>query len=324
MSGVTPEASIAGIGSPSIIANPSPGLDLYTNPIEVHYTPGGTIPDTTQCPLSIATGQQVLADPIVNSQGDTLGAMCLANPDTAGALVPDGVPDGFVSPVRIYRAMEVELSRNFSKGWQWRTNYRWAELSGNYEGAFRNDNGQSDPSISSLFDFTAGEFGLLGQQFANGWLNTDRRHILNNFLSYTFANTFLKGLTLGTGVRIEGGTPITGFKAHPVYQNAGEIPDGRRGGFGRTSTSGSADLHAAYTLNLGEKQRLTFGADLFNITNQRTLLRVDQNEDRSFGIPNVDFLKSVGRGGTGGSGPAVGGAAYQRPFYGRLMVKWQF
>jgi hypothetical protein len=327
MSGASPEASLAGVGSPAIIANPSPGLDLYVNPVEVLYP---DVTNASQRPAACNVPGALFADsangnPVLDTFGNDLGGVCITNGATAGALGSDGVPDGFVNPVRIYRAMEIELSRNFSKGWQWRTNYRWSELSGNYEGAFRNDNGQSDPSISSLFDFTAGQYGLLGQQFAIGWLNTDRRHILNNFLSYTFANTFLKGLTLGTGVRIEGGTPITGFKAHPIYQNAGEIPDGRRGGFGRTATNGTADLHASYTLNLGEKQRLTFGADMFNITNQRTLLRVDQNEDRSFGVPNVDFLKPVGRGGTvGAGGVAAGGAAYQRPFYARLMVRWQF
>jgi len=41
-------------------------------------------------------------------------------------------------------------------------------LFGNYEGSFRNDNGQSDPNISSLFDFTQGDFNLLGQQFTPG------------------------------------------------------------------------------------------------------------------------------------------------------------
>ena len=34
-----------------------------------------------------------------------------------------------------------------------RTPYRHARITGNYEGLFRNDNGQSDPNITSLFDF---------------------------------------------------------------------------------------------------------------------------------------------------------------------------
>ena len=37
--------------------------------------------------------------------------------------------------------------------------------------------GQTDPAISSLFDFTAGDFNLLGDQFVPRPLNTERRHI---------------------------------------------------------------------------------------------------------------------------------------------------
>ncbi len=89
----------------------------------------------------------------------------------------DGIPDGFADPVRIYKSMEFEVNKSFSKNWQLRANYRIAKLFGNYEGSFRNDNGQSDPNISSLFDFTQGDFNLLGQQFVPGVLNTDVRHL---------------------------------------------------------------------------------------------------------------------------------------------------
>src|SRR2546429_647089 len=110
---------------------------------------------------SSATGQPyagTVFNPYDTSQG--LADVCITNPDTAGNVASDGIPDGFVTPVRTYKAVEVEISKGFSKGWQMRTNYRWSTLAGNYEGAFRNDNGQSDPSISSLFDFTPGSLNL--------------------------------------------------------------------------------------------------------------------------------------------------------------------
>ena len=135
-------------------------------------------------------------------------------------------------------------------------NYRWSELLGNYEGAFRNDNGQSDPSISSLFDFTPGHLNLLGDQFAVGNLNTDRRHTFNNFVSYTFGRSFLRNLTLGAAARIQTGSPINDLRAHPVYQNAGEIPVGGRGALGRTSTYGQGDIHADYALKVTERANL--------------------------------------------------------------------
>src|SRR5205085_3041727 len=110
----------------------------------------------------------------------------------------DGIPDGFVDPVRIYKSMEFEVNKSFSKNWQMRANYRIAKLFGNYEGSFRNDNGQTDPNISSLFDFTRGDFNLLGQQFVPGVLNTDVRHTVFGAFSYTFGNKWMKGLTMGT------------------------------------------------------------------------------------------------------------------------------
>jgi len=196
---------------------------------------------------SSATGQPyagTVFNPYDTSQG--LADVCITNPDTAGNVAPDGIPDGFVTPVRTYKAVEVEISKSFNNGWQMRTNYRWSTLAGNYEGAFRNDNGQSDPSISSLFDFTPGSLNMLGNQFAVGFLNTDRRHIFNNFISYTFSRSFLRNLTLGTGVRIESGIPVNDLRAHPVYQNGGEIPVGGRGALGRTSTLGEGDIHTEY------------------------------------------------------------------------------
>jgi len=306
VAGISPEAFQCCLNQNYTIANPTSGTDRYINPVQVTYPTGGL-------PASCGVGGTA-----TDFNGDPVGDFCITNPDVAGSLGSDGIPDGFVNPVRIYKAVEVEVNKSFSKGWLMRTNYRWAQLSGNYEGAFRNDNGQSDPSISSLFDFVQGDFGLLGNQFGVGWLNTDTRHIVNSFLSYTFTAGRFQNLTLGAGVRVQGGTPINDLRAHPAYQNAGEIPVGGRGSLGRTSTTGEADIHAEYQLKLNENNSLHFGADLFNVTNQRTQLRVDQNEDRSFLVKNADFLQPTQ--GTGYN-PLLG---YQRPFYARFMVRWQF
>ncbi len=121
--------------------------------------------------------------------------------------IPDGIPDGFVDVSRVYQAVEFEVNKAMSKGWQMRANYRIAKLIGNYEGSFRNDNGQNDPNISSLFDFTRGDFNLLGQQFVPGVLNTDVRHLVNGFVSYTFSGNHAKGLTMGSSVHFQTGIP---------------------------------------------------------------------------------------------------------------------
>ena len=320
MGGISPEGAQAGEIQYYVIGNPSAKSDNFINEQEVT----SPIANMTAAQAAAFCPVGVLNGDVVDASGNTLGSACIKNgtingaPGSAGYPTKDGIADGFVNPQRIYKALEFEVSKGFSNGWQWRTNYRWAELLGNYEGAFRNDNGQSDPSISSLFDFTAGQFNLLGDQFAVGSLNTDRRHTFNTFLSYTFSSWFLKNLTAGTSVRIQTGDPINDLRAHPVYLNAGEIPIGGRGALGRTNTDGQADLHADYLVKLTEKQNLHFGADLFNITNQRTQLRIDQDQDRSYLIPNADYLKPVG---SGNIGVPLG---FQRPFYARLFAKWEF
>jgi hypothetical protein len=264
-------------------------------------------------------------NPVTNSAGND--SFCVSNAFDAtgttqigGITGSDGIADGFVNPVRIYKSMEFEVNKSFSKNWQLRANYRIAKLFGNYEGTFRNDNGQSDPNISSLFDFTQGDFNLLGAQFTPGVLNQDVRHLANGYVSYTFGNHYMKGLTMGTSVHFQTGIPINDLLAHPVYQNAGEIPSGGRGSLGRTQNWGQVDFHADYPIRLTERTKIRLGADLFNVTDNRTQLRVDQNEQRSFAVPNADFLKP-----TQGNAPAVSvNPAFQRPFYARFGVKFEF
>jgi hypothetical protein len=265
-------------------------------------------------------------DPVTDTFNNSLGAVCFetngVNGQAAGIDIPDGVVDGFPDAIRNYQAVEFEVNKSFSKNWLMRANYRVAKLFGNFEGAFRNDNGQSDPSISSLYDFTAGNFGLLGDQFRPGYLNTDRRHVVNGFFSYVFDKTALKGLTLGTGIRVESGIPLSDLKAHPVYLNSGEVPVGGRGALGRSPVDGTVDAHVEYARPLTEKFRLRLGGDFFNIANSTRQLIINQNEDVSFGVPNVDFKKPTNLVGPFSYQGRDSG--FQRPFYARFMVKFEF
>jgi hypothetical protein len=218
------------------------------------------------------------------------------NGQPAGDFVADGVPDGFPDPVHIYKALEIEVNKRFSDNWQLLSNVRFSSLRGNFEGHFRNDNGQTDPAISSLFDFTEGEFNLLGDQTGVGPLNTDRTTIFNIYGNYVFSKDkgiarSLAGLNLGVGFHGESGVPLSEFQAHPVYLNAGEIPVGGRGKLGRTDWYTRLDLHADYRWALSEKTRLVFISDLFNVFNTTRVRLPNQNSQLSGGIPDVDFLK---------------------------------
>jgi hypothetical protein len=312
---VSPEAALAGVGQVYFIGNISPTLDAAINLVPFSYSTGGAVP---------AGCAQTGGVPDFNFDSGTGKSVCFAQTgiDADGLEIntPDGKPDGFPKAVRNYKALELELNRRFSNGWQGFFNWRIAKLEGNFEGHLRNDNGQTDPAISSLFDFTTGDLNLLGDQFAVGPLNTDRRHIVNVFGSYSFGkergwNT-LNGLNLGLNMHFETGLPINKLDPHPVYLNTGEIPVGGRGSQGRTPTYARFDVHTDYSWGVTEKTKVKFIADFFNIFNSQKLRRPDENSALDFvagqNPPNPDFLKPR---------PLSG---FYLPFNLRLGVRFEF
>jgi len=325
---VSPEDFI--IGQNSRIGNPAPTTDIFGNEKEVLFAantapagfPAGcddtntlTNANGTSASVTDANGNVVTDQAICFLPTSTLPGR------TAGDVGPDGFADGFVGPIRIYKAFEVEANKSFSRGYMFRVNYRWASLYGNYEGAFRNDNGQSDPGISSLFDFTAGQFNLLGDQFTPGMLNTDRHHVVNGFFSYTFSKSYLKGLTMGTGIRIQQGTPLNILGNHPNYGNSGEVPLNGRGTHGRSPVTGQVDLKLQYQKQVTERFTLALGADMFNIADSRRITNIDQRNALDFspvgsnldGPPNKPLIA-----------PTSGFTRFQDPFYSRFSVKLTF
>jgi hypothetical protein len=274
-----------------ILGNPSANLDLFTNTLCVNPSEDPTQED-------------------INALG------CLVSGYRIGSGNPgaDGSPDGFPDAVRKYRAFELSLEKRFAKNWQLSTNYRLAKLEGNYEGLFRNDNQQTDPNITSLFDFPFSN--SLGDQFTPGVLPTDRRHIFNAHASYLFD----MGFNMGFGWRILSGYPLDQLGAHPAYLNQGEVPQGGRGSAGRSDVTNTFDIHGDYTWQASDRFRVKFVADLFNLFNTKSVVRVDRYTDTGFlsGVtppiqPNPDFLLPTAQPG-----------AYQRPFNARFAVRFEF
>ena len=111
--------------------------------------------------------------------------------------------------------MLLTVDKRLSNNWQLLSSYRYSRVSGNYEGFFRSDNGQTDPNLTSLFDFPDEDIWKFTYQ--NGVLPTNRTHILRFNGSYMF--NF--GSTLGIGWNILSGAPLNTYDAHPVYENSG-------------------------------------------------------------------------------------------------------
>jgi Carboxypeptidase regulatory-like domain len=308
MQGISPEGANFGLANQIyLIGNPSPSSDYFINEQEEPYTPiVASDGSWTGAPANCVADY----GPQYDSLGNLIGAACGQNPDTAGLTTPDGKPDGFATPVRRYQSFEVSLNKNFSRGFLIHANYRFAKLWGNYEGLFRNDNGQSDPGISSLFDFTQGVIGLLGAQFQPGYLNTDRRNVGNLYGSYTLPGGRFRKLTGGIGLRGQTGNPISRLASHPVYQNVGEIPIGGRGTAGTNPTNVQLDTHLDYPISFGERGTLKLAFDGFNVTNSQFTRSVNQNIDTGFQTGADPTFRTP--------------IDFQRAFYGRFSVRYEF
>ena len=316
---LSPEAANANIGQTFFIGNPSSHLDAATNLVQFAFPIGGTAPAGCTSGFETEVDDPVTGAPISNVCFGSTGI----DPVTGASVnIPDGVPDGFANPVRKYKAFELELNKRFADRWQLLSNFRIASLRGNYEGHLRNDNGQTDPGISSLFDFTQGDFNLLGDQFQVGYLNTDRRFVSNIYGSYSFGENrtgfnwrFWTGLNLGVGFHMESGIPISEYLPHPVYLNAGEIPVGGRGKLGRTPFYSQLDLHADVPFTINDRSRVSFIADFFNVTNNRRLRLPDQFRQLDLQANNPDFLQPSTINLTSG---------FHLPFSLRLGARFEF
>lgn len=218
--------------------------------------------------------------------GGESGSSC---PGTA--LACDGKPDGYPNAIRNYQAIEIEVNKSLSHNWSLISNWRISRLRGNFEGAFRNDNGQNDPGISSLFDFSDGVFGLIGAQLKPGALNADRLHIVNIYPTYVFDKTKLKGLVVTPGVKIQSGLPFTTLIAQEPYVNTGEVPINGRGDLGRGPVTGTVDLHLDYPWRISESKSMHFAVDMMNIANTKRNITIDQFADVTFGLLTPDYQK---------------------------------
>jgi hypothetical protein len=341
----SPEGSQVIPGFVGGIANPGPSTDVAVNEQEFTYTVAqfnaanptnpnvnhtykAPIPQCSQATYNATTKKWTgfndtffgVGGPFIDANGNPVGGACFANFSTADAGPGDGISDGFVKPIRRYNAVEFEVDKRFANHWLAQINYRWGNLWGNYEGAYRNDNNQSDPGISSLFDFTTGKLGLLGAQFAPGYLDSDRRNVGNLFVSYTVgADTpimsRMRGLQVGAGLRGQSGVPLSKFGDHPIYNNQGEIPIGGRGAAGRTPSNLQLDMHTQYAINLHDRYNIKLGMDMFNVTNsQFQLFRVQYAQTAAPGVgavpnKNLDYNRPT---------------AFQTPFYARAMVRFEF
>jgi outer membrane receptor protein involved in Fe transport len=226
-----------------------------------------------------------------NEPGTTEANAC------AGDIANGRIPRCFGRAQRFYRALEITATKRFTNHYQFITSYVFSSLTGNYEGLFRNDNGQSDPNITSLFDLQS----LLNNTY--GRLPNDRPHQFKFNGSY---ETKFK-LMISGNFYIQSGTPFNQLIPHPVYGN-NEGFAVQRGtaivpavtatmpgfpnkvesvGSSRTPTTMNLDLGFYYPIHFGEKKELRFTGDWFNVFNAQRAVTLDQTYSINSGVTGV-------------------------------------
>jgi len=256
----------------------------------------------------------------------------ITNPHANYPATLDGI-GAFEDPIHKYDAVELTASKRLSDNWSVSSSYRWSRLFGNFEGFYRNDNGQADPAISALFDFPTNDptytqigvprFGYKGDirylgALGAGPLPNDRPHQFKIFGTYNLP----LGLNVGSGIQLGSGAPLTKLAANPNYQNAGEIPEGPRGsgiqtvdGFKtRTPFETTINVHLDYTLKFGT-ERLVFLADVYNLGNIQRVRDYNNFSENGFQVPNPDY---------GAIGGPVTGFGYQTPQQVRIGARFEF
>ncbi len=193
-------------------------------------------------------------------------------------IITNPEPPLFPEPKRNYEAVTVKVERRLHNDWQVLAAYTYSHLRGNYEGYFRRDNGQSDPFITSAFDFPY----LLDPEVwqytsESGVLPNDRPHVFSAYGSYRLRN----GLDIGLGVKVQSGNPITKLGYNYIYRLESEILLERRGASGRTPTTSSVGLHIEYPIVLSANSShlgikvVEASLDVFNLFNEQKAIYVD-------------------------------------------------
>jgi len=229
---------------------------------------------------------------------------------------------------RYYRAIEFTLNRRFANNFSYQMSYVYSSLIGNYEGLFRNDNGQSDPNITSLFDLVSLLNGMYGR------LPNDRPHQFK--FNGTYQTPFK--LILSGNFYIQSGIPFNALVPHPVYGNnegfcipglscvprgTGIVPDlgvnsaGVTSAIGsnRTPTTWNLDLGFYYPIKFSESKELRFTADWFNVTNTQRAVTLDNTFLINSGVTGVAPIANPFWGS---------GTIFQYPSALRLGAKFSF
>jgi hypothetical protein len=182
-----------------------------------------------------------------------------------------GIASNFPQPARIYNGYTLFLTKTFADHWQAQASYTYITLNGNVDGLYTSIyGGQLDPNITAVYDlpqFLINAFGPLA---------ADIQSRVKLYASYQFIFSPNVGLTLGAVYNGTSGAAISALGGDALY-GADAVFIIPRGSYGRLPWVHQLDAHVTVDIGLGGSDRLSFGADCFNVIGSQQTTAVDQS-----------------------------------------------
>ena len=185
---------------------------------------------------------------------------------------------GFPPMKRRYKALTLDLKREWDGVFYLRSTYTLSHSYGNYEGTVRSDTGEDEAGLTTQFDFR----GLVDG--ANGDLPNDRRHMLRVWGAWQFNRSWQASVAF----QYSSGRPRNAFGYHPndfyasllgprsFYQQG---TPASRGSLGTTDDIYRLDLGLKYTRDAFAGGKLTVRLDIFNVFDFDSETEVDERAD---------------------------------------------
>ena len=283
-----------------------------------------------------SAGAWVTANGYPNFDSGTMATCQLINPGRDVSLMMDVNNDGVLKAVtipasaigmvpysRVYDAIELSFEKAFDGKWGLSGSYTYSRSKGSAEGYVNSTINQEDAGVSQDFDFAKFSDG------SDGLLPNDRTHAIKLFGTYGITENFRLGANLnstsGRPLSRIGFVPSTtpgagGYTTASTYyylNSAGVTVLGTRGSEGRSPWNHTLDVQAAYTMNMGSKNKLTLQADVFNIFNSQQPTELSEINDFSRGTTTVG---TPGRVSLNYGNPT----SFQAPRTVRLTARYEF
>lgn len=217
----------------------------------------------------------------------------------------------YPTPDRTYKAVELSMEKAFDGVWGARFSYVWSQSKGNYEGALKSDNGQTDPGLSQDFD----QPGLTDNSY--GFLPNHREHSFKAFGSWQATPQLL----IGANLIIQSPRKFGCQGVHPtdffasLYGPASWFCNGVATPRGESFESDwLKNLDLTFSYNLGDMfqlpgEGLTVRADIFNVFDFQSEQDFNEFGDLALGSPDPNYGRVT---------------AYQAPRSVRFSIAYRF